>query len=229
MRGFVQFLFAFALAAPLDARAARPFVTDDARIVDEGGYQIETFVKHQRKFKEQEFWFLPAHNPFGRVELTLGGTAIHSALDGKSNSLIAQAKTLLKPLERNRAGYALTIGVTRVERASPAPIETAPYVNGIGSYSFADDSVVMHTNLGARRDREAGLTRGSWGIGVEILLSERLYGIAETYGERGQEPTRHFGVRYWVVPQRVQIDGTLGVQNGNPARLSNSIGLRLLF
>jgi len=226
---FVQFLIAFTLAAPLHAHAARPFVTDDARVVDEGGYQIETFVKRQRAFKEHEFWLLAAHNPFGRVELTFGGTAMQSSLDGNSNSLIAQAKTLLKPLERNGAGYALTLGVMRVERAPPQPVETGPYVNAIASYSFADDSVVMHTNLGARRDDAAGLTRGTWGIGVEIWMSERLYGIAETYGERGQQPTRHFGVRYWVVPQRVQFDGTLGIQDGNPARRFNTIGLRLLF
>jgi len=69
----LNFLSAAALLlAAAQAWATRPFVTDDARIVDEGGYQIETYVKRQREFSEQEFWFLPAMNPWGRVELTLG-------------------------------------------------------------------------------------------------------------------------------------------------------------
>jgi hypothetical protein len=47
------------------AHAARPFVTDDARVVDRGGCQIETFYKEQRKYSGSEFWFMPACNPFG--------------------------------------------------------------------------------------------------------------------------------------------------------------------
>ena len=47
------------------AHAARPFVTDDARVVDPQGCQVETFYKRQREFREQEFWILPACNPWG--------------------------------------------------------------------------------------------------------------------------------------------------------------------
>ena len=229
MRLIVPFAaVAAAVCAPF-AHAARPFVTDDARVVDEGGYQIETFVKRQRRFHENEFWFLPAHNPAGHVEFTLGGTWVDSVTDGNSRAVIAQAKTLLVPLRPNAAGYALTLGVTRLRRTAPTRTETNPYVNGIGSFSFADDATVMHVNLGARRDEGAGLNRGTWGLGAEIRLHERLFGIVETYGERGEKPTRHLGLRYWVVPNRVQIDATLGFQNADPERHFNTVGLRLLF
>jgi hypothetical protein len=217
------------LALADSAHAARPFVTDDARIVDDGGYQLETFVKQQRAFDGQEFWFLPAANPFGRVELTLGGIWVKSAPDGDSRSAIAQAKTLIKPLETNGVGFALTIGVQRLIPSGPESAETDPYVNGIGSFSLADDAVVIHTNLGARRDAGAGLTRGTWGLGAEIRLHERLFGIVETYGERGQQPTRHLGLRIWVVPSRVQIDSTLGFQHAEPERRFYTVGLRLLW
>jgi hypothetical protein len=36
--------------------------------------------------------------------------------------------------------------------------------------------------------------------------------IVETYGEQGQQATRHFGLRIWAVPSRVQVDSTLGFQ-----------------
>ncbi|HSD52720.1 MAG TPA: hypothetical protein VLC47_01060 [Burkholderiales bacterium] len=58
-------LLAFAIAtafASYDALAARPFNTDDARIVDPGGYQVEAYVKDQRGIKETEYWILPAVN-----------------------------------------------------------------------------------------------------------------------------------------------------------------------
>jgi hypothetical protein len=222
-------LAAGALGAMSSAHAARPFVTDDARIVEDGGYQLETFVKQQRALHEREFWFLPAHNPWGRVELTLGGIWVNSTPDGNSRALVAQAKTLLKPLETNGSGFALTLGVMRLSPSGPDSGETNPYMNGIGSFSLADDAVVIHTNLGARRDAGASMTRGTWGVGTEIRLHERLFGIVETYGERGAKPTRHLGLRIWVVPNHVQVDSTLGFEHSNPERRCYTVGLRLLW
>src|SRR5689334_10793100 len=93
-----------------DAGAARPFVTDDARIVDPGGCQIETFYKEQRVYSGSEFWFMPACNPFG-VELTAGANRIEG-----DRSLVLQGKTILKPLETNGSGFALTLGTFYVNQ-----------------------------------------------------------------------------------------------------------------
>ena len=59
--------------------AARPFVTDDARIVDRDHCQLETFTKSQRTYAGSEFWFLPACNPWG-AELTLGPVLLIAAV-----------------------------------------------------------------------------------------------------------------------------------------------------
>jgi hypothetical protein len=212
------------------AHAARPLVTDDARLVDPQGCQVETFYKHQRKFHEREFWVLPACNPWGRVELTLGGNWIDSTQPGDSRAVIAQAKTLLVPLQPNGAGFALTFGVARVSASQAARVAN-PYVNGIGSFSFLDDSVVLHANLGAVRDNQVHLTRGTWGLGAEILLvAPGLYAMVETYGQRLEKPTLHGGLRFWVVPNRVQIDSTIGSQHATPLdRRFGTFGLRLLW
>ena len=48
--------------------------------------------------------------------------------------------------------------------------------------------------------------------------------------ERGEKPTAHAGIRFWVVPNRFQIDSTYGVQQvGDPVRRFFSVGLRFLF
>ena len=229
MRTIVHLPLLALLSVPSLAEAARPFVTDDARIVDEGGYQIETFIKQQRNFNETEYWFLPATNPWGRVELTVGGIWVNSSLNKDTSSLVAQAKTLIKPLETNGYGLALTVGALRMVPQDPGPAETNPFVNGIASFSLANDAVVLHTNLGARWDDTANRTRKGGGIGAEIRLRERLYGIVETYGEQGQQATRHAGLRVWVVPNRVQIDSTLGFQQADPDRKFFTVGLRLLW
>jgi len=198
-----------AFAAALHgAHAAQPFVTDDARLVERGHCQVETFYKEQRAYSGSEFWFLPACNPFG-IELTAGGNRI----EGDRN-LILQGKKLFKTLETNGQGYAATLGV----------FGSDPYVNGIASFSFLDDRAVVHTNLGLIKDK------GTWGIALEALLvAPRLYGILETFGQRGDTPTQHVGLRIWVIPNRFQIDATAGRQSALPERRFNSVGLRLLF
>ena len=122
------------------AHAARPFITDDARVVDRGGCQIETFYKEQRKYSGSEFWFMPACNPFG-LELTAGGNRIEG-----EKSLVLQGKTLLKPLETNGSGYALSLGAFYSNPQAGSNF-WSPYVNGIASFSFLDDRAVVHVNL----------------------------------------------------------------------------------
>lgn len=222
-------LWLLILCLPVPAQAARPFVTDDARLVDAGGCQIETFVKRQRKLDEREFWFLPACNPSGAMEFTLGGTWVDGTAPGDSRVTVMQAKTLFKPLETNGTGFGISFGVGQVTPFQ-ARRTLNPYLNAIGSFSFADDFMVMHANVGANHDRQFGKTRGTWGVGTEIALTPRVYGIVETYGQRAEKPTRHGGLRFWVIPNRLQVDGTVGMQkSGPPERSFRSVGLRYLY
>jgi hypothetical protein len=212
------------------AHAARPFVTDDARIVDPGGYQIESFIKHRRNVRENEFWFLPAWNPGSTVELTLGGFALRNTEGGDSNTLIAQAKTLLRPLRANDFGLALTLGALRQEPLGSADGAWSPFVNLIGSLSWRDDAVILHANAGLLDDRLSDIKRYTWGLGAEIATTARLWVIAETYNQEGDKPSTQVGLRYWLVPNRLQVDGTLGAQHSEPQDRSwISIGVRILF
>jgi hypothetical protein len=211
--------------------AARPFVTDDARIVDPGGYQIESFFKHQRNVREDEFWFLPAWNPRTSVELTLGGFLLRNAEEGRASTLIAQAKTLLRPLQANDFGLAVTVGALRqnplVSMDTP---RWSPFVNLIGSRSWDDDVVVVHANAGFVDDRIAAIMRYTWGLGGEIAAGTRLWAILETYSQEGEKPSSQIGLRYWVVQSRLQVDTTLGRQHINPQNRNwVSIGVRILF
>ena len=103
-----------------------------------------------------------------------------------------------------------------------------PYWNGIGSYSLLEDRIVVHGNLGMIRNEDADRT--TRGVGLEALLfAPRWYGMVETFGQRDDKPTLHFGVRFWVIPDRFQIDATHGEISSNPEKRFNSLGLRLIF
>jgi hypothetical protein len=209
-----------ALLAPLRAEAARPFFTDDARVVDKEHCQLETFYKQQHAYGGSEFWFLPACNPSfapteNGVELTVGGNRIED-----ERNFIVQGKMLFKTLQPNGSGYAASLGSFGGD----------PYANTIGSFSFFDDRAVLHANLGSLRDHDAGITRWTWGVGAEILMiAPRVYGIVETFGQRGDTPTQHVGLRFWVIPNRFQIDASVGRQSAEPEKRFTSVGLRFLF
>jgi hypothetical protein len=88
---------------------------------------------------------------------------------------------------------------------------------------------VLHTNLGATGLRENKETRLTWGLGSETQTSERLYIIAETYGQDKGSPFFQMGLRYWIVTNHVQIDTTYGSQIGHlHDERWVSIGLRLI-
>jgi hypothetical protein len=219
--------------------AARPFNTDDARVVDPGGNQIETYVKDQLSTRETEFWFLPARNFGGRLdrfEWTLGGNYFHSPDAGHSDTIIGQVKTLAKPLETNGIGFAFTLGVNAL-RQHPAPLEETktrrllnPYINLISSVSVWDDAIVFHGNLGFIRDNFAHSTETTWGLGAEIRVTSQIFGIAEVYGQTPGKPSHQLGIRYWVVPNRLQTDVTYGWQQDTPEDLRwFTVGLRILW
>lgn len=233
------------------AFAARPLVTDDARILDPGGWQIESYVKDQRGARATEFWFLPAHNFGGaldRVEFTLGGNVIRSDADGNSNLVVVQAKTLLKPLETNGIGFALSVGVGRIKPGSPrdpvpeelglaagsegvsTKVRYNPYFNAISSISMLDDAVVLSLNAGATRDNFEDTTLKSWAVGAEIRITDRIQGIAETYGLTRGTPAYQVGMRYWIIPSQLQMDAAFGWQHASPENLQwISIGVRILW
>ena len=214
------------------AHAARPFVTDDARIVDPGGCQIETFVKVQQRENENELWFLPGCTPasgLDSTEITLGGNKVDNAGSGTANTLIAQVKTLLKPLQTDGWGFAATLGTLRQH---PANVDASwsPYINLVGSQSLLHDAVVLHANVGQLRDRTILRNRYTWGLGAEIAMGAKLYGIAESYNQAGEKPSSQVGLRYWITPNKIQIDSTLGTQSTPGSRRTwTSVGMRFLF
>jgi hypothetical protein len=220
----VRFLsvVAASLAFAASAHAARPFVTDDARVVRPGGCQIESFARQLHSPHGAEYWFLPACNPLERLELTAGARSIGEEGEPTTHAVILQAKALLRALEPNGTGYALTLGSLR-DRPGAG---WSRYVNGIASHSFANDLLILHANVGALRDPATARRPHTWGIGGELAFTRRISGIAETYGQRNEPTSRQLGVRYWITPDHIQVDGTFGTQRDTSWV---SMGIRLLF
>lgn len=222
MRLLATLLCLFAITAT--AHAARPMITDDARLTDGGACQVESWVHLHGS--QHELWALPACNPGGNFELTFGGALAWADGHQESGALVIQGKTLLKPLESNGYGIGFAAGYA----TQPGSAHTGnPYFYVPVSFSLADDHVVIHTNLGYTRERENQENRLTWGLGSEVQFTPRAWLIAESYGQDKGNPFFQMGVRYWIVPGHVQVDTTYGSRFG---AISDqhwfSIGLRLI-
>ena len=208
--------------------AARPMITDDARIVDPKSCQLETWVKQTRQ--GDEFWLLPACNVGENFELSLGGAQGKTDAERHTTDVVLQAKTLFKPLQSNDWGWGLTFGNVHHPAIQPkANLLGDTYVYVPVSRSFDDDRLLIHANIGYLHDKTARQNNLMWGVGTEVELNSRLQLIGEVFGQNQNRPYYQIGLRYWLIPARVQLDTTYGSrwdQHGDSSWIS--LGLRFL-
>lgn len=193
------------------AWAARPFVTDDARLTTAGSCQFESWTRIYRDSKE--LWALPACNPTGNFEVTFGGAVAKSDGEKANQDYVLQLKTLFRPLETNGWGIGFALGTVKHPGVTPGPNQygnTYSYVPL--SMSFLDDKLIMHINAGVLHDRDSRQNNLTWGVGSEYKLSPRLLGVAEVYGDNRDNPFGQVGFRFSVIPNLFQVDTTLGRQ-----------------
>ena len=222
---FKKLLMAAVAVLATTAHAARPLNTDDARIVDAKSCQLESWVKHPRG--HTEFWAQPACNFTGNLELTMGGSLTRQDGSTRGSAQMLQGKTLFKPLETNGWGWGLAMGMARDPRRDAGGGHDM-YAYVPASFSLLNDKVVLHTNVGWLREQGTRSNHLTWGLGSETQLQERTWLIAETYGQGSGKPLVQVGLRYWLVPDRVQIDATYGNRIGEGSQRWFSVGLRLL-
>lgn len=209
------------------AWSARPFVTDDARLTNAESCQLESWTRiHQNS---TEVWALPACNPTGNFEVTLGaGLSMANDTKGAADYVI-QAKTLFKALETNGWGIGFAIGKVHHPEITPSANQLGnTYAYVPFSVSFNDDKIVMHLNAGVLHDRASKKANMTWGIGGEFKASSRLTGILEAYGDHQSSPFAQAGIRVSVIPNLFQVDATVGRQlNGVNDNQWISFGVRI--
>jgi hypothetical protein len=211
------------------AWGARPFVTDDARLTTAGSCQLETWARFYDSGRE--VWALPACNPTGNFELTVGGgRALYDAQRQSPNSDdVFQVKTLLRKLETNDFGLGVAVGTVRHPSVNPGPnLLGNTYVYLPLSVSLAESRYVVHVNTGWLRERVTNHNVVTWGVGTEWNVSERMTWMAEAFGDSHPNTYWQAGGRFSLIPQLLQVDATLGQSaNGNHASRWISFGIRL--
>lgn len=225
-RIFILLIFCWLALYSATVWSARPFVTDDARLTNAGHCQLESWTRVYPQ--SVELWALPACNPTGNLEITLGGGSFHNQTDAStSRDYLMQLKTLFKPLDSQQFGVGLALGHIAHPEVSPGPNQFGnTYLYVPISYAFANQRV-LHLNLGLVKERGTHQLKTTLGLGAEWPIHARWLGIAEVYGDHTQSPFYQLGMRLSVIPNLLQVDATTGGQmHGHPDTQWLSIGVR---
>jgi hypothetical protein len=208
--------------------AARPMITDDARVVDPQACQLETWQRRNQGSTER--WALPACNPTGNLELTFGGARTTEAGETHTTDTVLQAKTVFRKLDPDGWGVGLAVG--RLHR--PREEANRDFASDLYGYvpvsvSYAGGAAVLHTNVGVARPTDRSAHRITWGVGAEVQLHSQVYLIPEVFSQVAGRPFFQGGVRVWLIPNRLQVDATYGDRVGaSEGSRWFSLGLRII-
>lgn len=197
------------VVVPAVVHAAQPYVTDDARILPAGACQLELGKRVLRGSREA--WLLPACNAFGNIELTLGANR-SNAVDGEQTTDgVVQAKGLFREMKANDYGLGWVANAEFHRRPQPDQKRVGSLsASVLYSRSFLDDVLFLHTNVGARRLRDAGATAATWGLAAEFSVNERFALLAETADTTRSRRGYQAGLWFALVPDRLELDVSVG-------------------
>jgi hypothetical protein len=231
---FAILLAVFIAAAPNESFAVRPFVTDDARVLDEHTMQLETSVRYdQDVFTNLN---LLALSPKANWEIT-AGFSDGFLLDKESNrsfSVIGplmQVKYLVWPVKPNKyPGLAIGAGALPPwGRGGFRQEKWSEFVYLASTQSlFDNDRVLIHANLGISTTNPASVA--TWGLGTQFRIIGGLNGVAEVFyndpysGKTGG--AYQVGFRH-IVNDDLQIDLTTGSGLFGSEQINTFVGMGL--
>jgi hypothetical protein len=204
----------------VSAHASGAMDVDDAQVLDANKCQLEAWGKFNRDGTER--WLNPSCNLTGNLEVSWGNDWQR---DGRgmylANSQL-QGKTVFKEMVPNGIGIGMLAGVVRQTDAKDADDLDAArrrswnvYSRLLTSFSFKDDDVLLHTNVGFNRLGLERTTRLTWGLGNETKLFDRLSFIGEVFGENKGKPNYQAGIRAKLIPDHIELDLTCGNRFGS--------------
>lgn len=216
-----------ALLCPALAWAGRPLYTDDAALTTAGSCQIENWTQQAKVL--EEYWSLPACNPGGNFEITLGGTRQHPQDQRWQSQLLVQGKTLFKELSPGSYGVGLAAGALAdlSDNGAGRQLSTL-YAYVPLSLSLADDRLNVHLNAGWLRDQVLDTDRTTWGLGAVLTATEQWSLFAEFYGDDVADPSVQAGITRTLFDGLLHLDLSAGRQLGAlPGTTFFSLGLNV--
>lgn len=214
-RQFLSFAVLFVVAST--ARAEAPMNTDDAGTLDQGGMKVEGVWSKDDRTNGGELLF--GFSPIATLELEVAASQAKDDSTSPAGRLRGTgfgAKWVPRQIETGWSlGGRFDFGHIRVhDRVADARWSERDYaLTGLASWR-RENGQVLHINLGVAQLEAQGTrdTVGTWSIGYEVPVADRLQLTVETFGEEHSRPDKAIGLRY-EVRDGLKVSGAVGRGN----------------
>jgi len=213
------------------AQAGRPLATDDAGSLEARACELETSPGRTRERDAPRLGEAALQVGCG---LGLGSQAAigwgrESAAGQARRSLTLAGKTGLRDGGEDRASLALAWGFGGSDAPSAPMRLESTYLTGVASLPLGG-ALALHANLGWSRSRSTLASTTGWALALEHVGQGGIDVMGEVLGDdRDPHPRFQFGVRASVLPERLWLDASAGVQ-ASPARPRGlTLGMKLAF
>ena len=215
-------------AAP--AWAGRPLATEDAGVLERNECELESYagrVRAETPPTVKTAWAQLGCGVGFSTQLAVGAGIERSDGD-RSTKAALLGKTAIRELTDDQAGLTIAYAVFGARDPSDRMRHEASEVKAVASAPFA--GWVVHANLGANYSRADRDYAAVWGVALERPGAIGPVDLmAEVFGDNKTGPWLQVGARWTVVPKRVYVDASWGVQAVGAHPQQVTIGAKAVF
>jgi len=209
---------------PLAAHAGRPLGTDDAGTVGADACQVESWLERSSAPKARTWVLSPACGLGEAVELNVeiartvpdDGIRFESGLAVKWVDPAWKAGSLNWGLKAWRG--------TAHGRQAPRWAATTSGAMGLLTWQ-ASEAVAVHGNFGFEKDHASRGTEPLLNLALSWDATPSLTLVAEAMTVRHSPTQRNLGARWWLQPERLALDFTVGRGTGAEPARNVTVGL----
>ena len=212
------------------AEAGRPLFTEDAGVLGKGECEIEAFYQNESTSDAPSTFGWSGQLGCGlgilNTQVALGGFRLTTA--GEHTTGIAFiGKTGLRELTDDQVGIALAYEVSGAKIGGESFRHETTGIRGVVTAPV--DKWLFHANLGWFRLESEKNSWTTWFVAAERTEVGPFDLAVEAFGEFGEPTWVNFAARWAVVPERLFLDASYGMQtSGDRAKLF-TIGLKVAF
>ncbi|MBX3637379.1 MAG: hypothetical protein KF683_18580 [Rubrivivax sp.] len=218
-----------ALNAPV--HAGRPLATEDAGLLEPRACELEAFVgrARERDAPRLDAASLQVGCGFGLRSQAALGVGRESAAGERSRSLGLSGKTGLRDGGDDATSFALAWGLGAADAPGTSMRLETTYLTGVATLPLGG-ALALHANLGWSRSRSASASTTGWALALEHAGESGIDVMGEVFGDdRDRRPWVQVGVRASLLPERLWLDASAGVQLWPARPKLLTVGVKLAF
>jgi hypothetical protein len=209
------------------AWAGRPLVTEDAGVLNRGECEIESFAGRADNPTLNALRAQVGCGTGFNTQLAIGAGREKPERERSTTAAVA-GKTFLRELTDEQAGFAFSYAFSGTKQSAGNFGHEATEFRGV--VTVPHGSWLFHGNLGWQRSHATHTTSSFFGLAFERTGALGPVDLmAEVFSDDHNAPWVQAGPRWAVIPKRLFLDSSWGVQTDSNRARQMTLGLKLAF